>query len=168
MFLYFNLDFIMPFFTALQTIFSENKANKSLLSSINGLTHIIEPPLTDKIPKIHNSKPLDSHHLQWISSPTPSTKQHSSSTDCSDDGWVGGGLWEWLDRVAPTPLWPVQQTECTHSSAKDKASAIMCGGGVCAPCSAWLTTEFPQMIPWRASRMIESVGCFYALHRVAK
>lgn len=50
-------------------------------------------------------------------------------------GW-GDGLWEWLDRVSPTPHWPEQQTECTHSTAKDKASAIICGGttAVCVFC----------------------------------
>lgn len=48
-------------------------------------------------------------------------------------GWRGG-LWEWLDRVAPTPHWPEQQTECTHSGAKDKASMIMCGGTAVCVC----------------------------------
>lgn len=35
-------------------------------------------------------KPSKSHCLRWISSPMASAKQHRTSTDCSDDGWVGG------------------------------------------------------------------------------
>lgn len=97
------------------------------------ITHITEPLSTEV--KTHISKPSNSHYLLWISSPLASAKQYSTSTDCSDDGWVGGGLWEWLDRVAPTPHWPEQQTECTHSSAKDKASAIICGGTAVCVCS---------------------------------
>lgn len=133
------------------------------------LTHTIELPSAEV--KTHDPNPSNSHYLQWISSPTASAKRYSTSTDCSDDGWVGGGLWEWLDRVAPTPHWPEQQTECTRSSAKDKASAIMCGGTAvcvfCVPPGPRLTFKPHSFLRWSlegAEGCQSQVGCDYALH----
>lgn len=56
-------------------------------------------------------------YLQWISSPMVSAKNIVPAQIAVM--WVGG-LWELLKWEAPTPHWPEQQTECTHSSAKDK------------------------------------------------
>lgn len=77
------------------------------------------------------------HGLQRISSPAASAKQRSAGTDCSDDGWVGVDCGVTGQGGSHTS-WQQQQTECTHSGARDKASTIMCGGTAVCVCVSFM------------------------------
>lgn len=127
-----------------------------------------ERPINKKKKKKNLHTAPNSRYVRWISSPAPSARQLSASTDCRDGRW-GGGRWAecgsywsgWLPHLAdqsskqnvPAAVPKIRQVRLRVVAPRPADSNV-----VVSPLE-FRTQRLLRTTPWCFVRLLESDGC---------